>query len=54
MAKQADKILCICHDVRTKSLVQLRQKKPLDVDYQTAAMIGDNAFRHGCVVVTAC
>jgi hypothetical protein len=54
VAEQADKILCIRHDVRTKSLVHLRQKKPLDVDYQTAAMIGDNAFRHGCVVVTAC
>jgi len=36
-----------------KALVHLRQKKPLDVDYQTAAMIGNNAFRHGCVVVTA-
>jgi hypothetical protein len=53
VAKQADKILCVRHDVRAKSLVYLRQKKPLDVDYQTAAMMGDNAFRHGCVVVTA-
>jgi hypothetical protein len=53
VAEQADKILCIGHNVRTKALVHLRQKKPLYVDYQTAAMMGDNAFRHGCVVVTA-
>jgi hypothetical protein len=54
VAEQADKILCVRHDVRAKALVHLRQKKPLDVDYHTAAMIGDNAFRHGCVAVTAC
>jgi hypothetical protein len=53
VAEQSDKILCVRYDPRTKAPVHLGQKKPLDIDYQTAATIGDNAFRHGCVAVTA-
>lgn len=52
VAEQPDKVLCVPYDPRTKAPVHLGQKKPLEVYYQTAATIGDDAFRHGCVVVT--
>jgi hypothetical protein len=51
VAEQADKVLCVGYDLRAKAPVHLGQKEPLDVDYQTAAMVGGNPFRHGCVFV---
>jgi hypothetical protein len=51
VAEQADIVLCVRLDHRTKSLGHLGQKKSLEVDYQTAAVIEDNALRHGPFVI---
>ena len=46
MAKETDVVPYVRCDSGTKVPIHLRQKKSLDVDYQSAAMVRDNAFRH--------
>ena len=50
MVEQADKIAGIRLDPGTEALVHLRQEKTLEVDDDTAATIGNNAFHRFHVV----
>jgi hypothetical protein len=52
MSKQPDKIASIRLDPGTKAFIDLRQKKPLEVDDHPAAAIGDNVS-HRCHVAAA-